>query len=317
MTDDAREIQPDSQDEPIQDELFPIREVARLTGVNPITLRAWERRYALIRPTRTLSGHRLYSLADVERVRWIQTWIQRGVPVGKVSAILARTRGPDLAQSLGRYPAETSLAFWHNRLQQALERFDTQALDSLYGQLVATWPLAQGFVDVLLPLWQRLQHERDHLGATSQWLFLDGFLRARLQLRLQLAQPQSATPLLVIALPDSCQELELLTAAALLGGDSVRVCVLGLGQPLEELSLVCERLHPAGVVFYAAHSLEPESVRVWLRWAQGLNYPLALLGEAESLAPVCAKAADWVSLGALDAALAQRTRDWLAAENSL
>ncbi|MDP9031914.1 MAG: MerR family transcriptional regulator, partial [Pseudomonadota bacterium] len=26
------------------DELFPIREVARLTGINPVTLRAWERR---------------------------------------------------------------------------------------------------------------------------------------------------------------------------------------------------------------------------------------------------------------------------------
>ena len=28
-----------------QEELFPIREVSRLTGVNPVTLRAWERRY--------------------------------------------------------------------------------------------------------------------------------------------------------------------------------------------------------------------------------------------------------------------------------
>ncbi len=28
-----------------QQELFPIREVSRLTGVNAVTLRAWERRY--------------------------------------------------------------------------------------------------------------------------------------------------------------------------------------------------------------------------------------------------------------------------------
>lgn len=37
----------------IREELFPIREVARLTGVNPVTLRAWERRYGLIQPMRT------------------------------------------------------------------------------------------------------------------------------------------------------------------------------------------------------------------------------------------------------------------------
>lgn len=36
--------------------LYPIREVARLTGINPVTLRAWERRYGLIEPKRTEVG---------------------------------------------------------------------------------------------------------------------------------------------------------------------------------------------------------------------------------------------------------------------
>ena len=52
-----------------EEDLFPIREVARLTGVNPVTLRAWERRYGLIQPVRTDSGHRLYSPTDVDTVR--------------------------------------------------------------------------------------------------------------------------------------------------------------------------------------------------------------------------------------------------------
>ena len=75
----------------IREELFPIREVARLTGVNPVTLRAWERRYGLIQPTRTESGHRLYSMTDIERVRSILGWIERGVAVSKVGKILAKT----------------------------------------------------------------------------------------------------------------------------------------------------------------------------------------------------------------------------------
>src|SRR4051812_36026391 len=72
-------------------ELFPIREVARLTGVNPVTLRAWERRYGLIQPTRTESGHRLYSMSEIERIRSIVDWIDRGVAVSKVGKILAKT----------------------------------------------------------------------------------------------------------------------------------------------------------------------------------------------------------------------------------
>ena len=72
--------------------LVPIRDVARLTGVNPVTLRAWERRYGLIQPTRTESGHRLYSESDIRAIRSILGWIARGVPVGKVGQILARTQ---------------------------------------------------------------------------------------------------------------------------------------------------------------------------------------------------------------------------------
>jgi len=72
------------------DELFPIREVARLTGINPVTLRAWERRYGLIQPVRTESGHRLYSRTDIETVHRILDWIERGVAVSKVGKILAR-----------------------------------------------------------------------------------------------------------------------------------------------------------------------------------------------------------------------------------
>ena len=73
-----------------QEELFPIREVSRLTGVNPVTLRAWERRYGLIQPTRTDSGHRLYSQANIDAVRSILSWLERGVAVSKVGKILQR-----------------------------------------------------------------------------------------------------------------------------------------------------------------------------------------------------------------------------------
>jgi DNA-binding transcriptional MerR regulator len=42
-------------------------------------------------PTRTESGHRLYSMTDIERVRSIVDWIDRGVAVSKVGKILAKT----------------------------------------------------------------------------------------------------------------------------------------------------------------------------------------------------------------------------------
>lgn len=69
---------------------LPIREVTRLTGVHPVTLRAWERRYGLVVPQRTGKGHRLYSEEQVERIRRILVWLERGVAISQVRALLER-----------------------------------------------------------------------------------------------------------------------------------------------------------------------------------------------------------------------------------
>jgi len=49
----------------------PVRVVAERTGLSPAALRAWERRYGAVRPVRTEGSQRLYSDADVDRLRLI------------------------------------------------------------------------------------------------------------------------------------------------------------------------------------------------------------------------------------------------------
>jgi MerR family transcriptional regulator, light-induced transcriptional regulator len=75
-------------DIPPGDGLFPIRHVCAETGINPVTLRAWERRYGLIRPLRTPKGHRLYSAEDIERIRRILSLLEEGVAVSQVNRVL-------------------------------------------------------------------------------------------------------------------------------------------------------------------------------------------------------------------------------------
>jgi len=88
---------PDS-DFPPGDGLFPIRHVCAETGINPVTLRAWERRYGLVRPLRTAKGHRLYSAADITRIKRILALIQEGVAVSQVSRVLNHDT-PDTARA--------------------------------------------------------------------------------------------------------------------------------------------------------------------------------------------------------------------------
>lgn len=52
--------------------VYPIRTVARLTGVSEGALRAWEARYGIITPARTAGGHRLFSGNDIDRIQEIK-----------------------------------------------------------------------------------------------------------------------------------------------------------------------------------------------------------------------------------------------------
>lgn len=87
--------------------LYTIGEVALLCDINPVTLRAWQRRYGLLKPQRTDGGHRLFNDADIDRIREIKSWIDNGVQVGKVKSLLSHD-DPD-TQHLWREQQETLL----------------------------------------------------------------------------------------------------------------------------------------------------------------------------------------------------------------
>lgn len=268
-----------------QEELFPIREVARLTGVNPVTLRAWERRYGLIQPTRTDSGHRLYSQADIEAVRSILAWIERGVAVSKVGKILAKSSLIKAASAPGHAEVGASeWAQWQAQLRRAIGAFDEQQLDRLYGQVFSSYPLPVVFQDILMPLWQELLLRQDEFGQASEWLFLDTFLRARTLQRLQMLRGQSEARVLLAALPGHCRELELLVAALLLSSAETVVSILGLGQPLAELTLVCEKMQPQALVLFSNQPPSADLPRLLARLALTLGCPLLLAGAGAELA---------------------------------
>ncbi len=267
------------------DELLPIREVSRLTGINPVTLRAWERRYGLIQPTRTESGHRLYSRADIQTVHRILGWIERGVAVSKVGKILARDDQQAAAVRVehdvveeGEWPQ------WQARLVHAVSAFDDRQLDHVYNQIIATYPLNVAFQDILVPLWNDLLRHQGRFGQASEWLFLDNFLRVRVWQRLQLACASATPRVLLAAIPGECRKLELLVAGLLISRDDLVVKVLEMGQPFDELTLVCEKTQPEALVLFSNYSHNQALGARLNRLALTLDCPLLLAGAASDLA---------------------------------
>lgn len=66
---------------------YPVRLVALRTGLTPHVLRAWERRYGLVTPTRTDGGQRLYSQHDIERLSRLRRLTERGHAIGRLAPL--------------------------------------------------------------------------------------------------------------------------------------------------------------------------------------------------------------------------------------
>ncbi|HAU5516892.1 TPA: MerR family transcriptional regulator, partial [Cronobacter sakazakii] len=51
---------------------YSIGEIAERCGINPVTLRAWQRRYGLLKPQRSEGGHRQFDEDDIQRIEEIK-----------------------------------------------------------------------------------------------------------------------------------------------------------------------------------------------------------------------------------------------------
>lgn len=268
-----------------QEQMFPIREVARLTGVNPVTLRAWERRYGLIQPTRTESGHRLYSLTDIEQIRSILSWIARGVAVSKIGQLLARSQAAQVLSSIVPDSlVQADYAQWQGQVRTALSNYDDLELARNYGQVFSTYSLNVVFQDIFMPVWMQALQQKEIFGQTSEWVMLDAFLRSRVQQRLNLLRGSLPARVAVAAIDGHCHELELLLSALFLSGGEVGVRVLALGKPFEELTLVCEKIRPQALVLVSNRAPAADFTRRLNRLAMTLQCRLLLCGDASQLA---------------------------------
>ncbi|MCQ4347541.1 MerR family transcriptional regulator [Pseudomonas stutzeri] len=258
---------------------LPIREVARRTGINPVTLRAWERRYGLIVPQRTAKGHRLYGEAHVERIQAILTWLNRGVAVGQIRELLDQDCAPS-------GPADGPWESLRGELLEAVVALAERRLDDAYNRALALYPPQPLCRHLLLPLLDELEQRwQGQFGAALERVFFRSWLRSRLGARVyHNNRQQQGAPLLLANLSELPMEPGLWLCAWLLSDGQCPVEVLDWTLPPGELNLAVERLQPRAVLLYSSQALEAAQLRRQLpRLHAGCRLPLLLAGPAAQI----------------------------------
>ncbi|WP_279503775.1 MerR family transcriptional regulator [Aeromonas veronii] len=206
---------------PLADEgIYPIREVSRLTGVNAVTLRAWQRRYGLVQPARTEKGHRLYSEQDIRQIGEILSWLERGVSIGQVKGLLSEPHSAPVSDH------------WQQTLEQfsqALLAFNQRKAEAELNDLLASYPFELVRSRVLQPLVERLLglwRERPD-GELLQQVWL-GWLHTRFARHL--IEQEKGVPI-TLASWGQVGPLDLVWAAYELIGQGYEVQLLGAVEP--------------------------------------------------------------------------------------
>lgn len=214
--------------------VYPIREAARLTGVHPVTLRAWERRYGLVRPRRTAKGHRLYGRGDIDRVQRICRLVASGVPVGQVGVVLA-----EAGSGRGAAPGDApQFADRRALLAEAARRHAVVALDAELARGLAELPVDAWYRRVLEPAREQLRRalERGEMDSAARALF-DARAELLLAERLGARSPSAAAAgqVWLAPLPEETDRLAVLAQALACADAGLRAVVVTGPEALEAL----------------------------------------------------------------------------------
>lgn len=226
----------------------PIRVVARRTGVTAHLLRAWERRYAVVSPGRTEGGQRLYSDADIARLRLLRRAVDAGRGISQVaelsdaelSALVAQDDEPGgtvAASGAGAAAGRAGAAYLAACVEAAL-RLD---YDGVYRSLLrgmASLRPAEWLEEVVGPLlhevgerWHRGELTASHEHAVSVAV---GRVLAAL---LAAYESEAGAPLVVTStLSGEAHEFGAVLASVMAAEAGWRVLYLGPSLPAEEIA---------------------------------------------------------------------------------
>jgi len=241
--------------------LLRIGELSRRSGVSPELLRAWERRYGLLEPTRSTGGLRLYSAADLDRVRAMQQHLAEGLAAAEAAALAAAAE-PRADQAVPFSPAAA-----RRDLDASLSRFDDARAHTVLDELLSTATLDSILAEITV----------------AQEHFASSVLRGRL-LGLARGWDRGIGPrVLLSCAPGERHDLGLIAFGLALRARGFRILYLGADTPIESIAQTARAARPHAVVVSAVSAELFKEIAGALR-ELAAKYPVYLGGAGASAA---------------------------------
>ena len=236
---------------------YPISAVAAVTGINPITLRAWERRYGLINPERTAKGHRLYTQQNIDQIHQIQIQLERGIPISQVRL------SDDMA--IRTSDNENSKDYWQayiDKMIDGIENFNESLLESTYNHLISLYPIDIVTSRLLIPLLKLLGERWDKKDSgIAEEHFFSTYMRNKLGARFHHRKKYETGPSLLLSCSTGeTHEFGLLLFALAAHDHGYRIVLLGPDLPVSQLPIVAAKTRVNAIVVSSSNLADSDSL---------------------------------------------------------
>ena len=257
------------------------------TGLTPHVLRAWERRYQVVRPSRSEGGQRLYSDLDVQRLKLIRGLAQRGHSLAQLGSasledLERRAQEEGGSRSLPPRPPGTDLEAEGIRaaVLEAARRLDAAQLQAILEQATVNLGVLGFLEQVAAPSLQRVgQGWSEGSVSVAQEHLATTVFRRVLGWILRVYEVGHSAPRLVVATPPGqAHELGATLAAAAAAAQGWDVTYLGADLPIGDILAAAKQVDAMGVALSIVYpASDPGLVSSLEQLRTGLDRRSALL----------------------------------------
>jgi len=238
----------------------PIGVVVERTGLSQDVVRVWERRYGAVTPARGPGGHRLYSDADIARLRLLQAVTRAGRSIGQVASLspleLERLAAEDASEAAASIATPDDSAEHVDQAFALVLALDGPGVEGLLRRSLTRGGL-RSFVDrTALPLLRRIGDgwHRGEVTIAQEHLASGIIQDILLETMRGTGVPADAARLVVATPAGERHSIGAAITGALAAADGWRVIYLGADLPADEIAAAAASVNAAFVAVSMVHT---------------------------------------------------------------
>ena len=271
---------------------YRIGTVSRLTGLSADVVRVWERRYGAISPQRSEGGSRLYSDADIARLRRLRQAVDMGHAIGQVARLpeseLDTLSNRNVTLTAAGQAEADPYAQTRSRFIEAVNRFDVVTADEEIRKAATLFPPRIIVKNIVSPILQEIGERWAHREfGIAQEHVATNLLRNLLSSLFRLYPPDDEAETIVLATTNGERhEFGILIAALIAATRGWRVVYLGTDLPATEIIRTVKSVKARVLAISVVNSLNPltgdelnliaaslpQNTRVWIGGAEANRY---------------------------------------------